>query len=600
MMILGVIVASFGGFVPTQTTSPNGFGQPSIADVSGSYRRIGYKIYAQNLGQVNGLSIEGINLIDGETNVTDLLMAGTTGTASWRGLQGYENEYSTSLPLLISDNDDSVMDMMRFVDPTDNNTDVIYIERGSENGRFVRQNGVGITYSDGIEANPFKVVNVFGDPLLSMCFGNFDGGEQFVAISTLGRVVGITPTLSGPFNFIDLDLYDTIDTRYIKNRIAAIDDLDGSGAQDLIIGHGSIVYAIEGGYSTTAIWNTSVSSSIGSVLPIPDISADGFDDVVVVSRSGIHLLEGKNGTLIWSNTTLGGYFRDVQLFNDINADGFREIITGDSDGNVYIVDVNPDSAEFGTVLSTTNIGYRYIGAILEIEDLNGNGKNEYAVGGNGVVGVLLDNGTKYWTGGVSGAGDWLASQTIQVWDITLLDDRNGDGYRDIAVIGGYEGQEGAMFIYSAQGQLTFAPDLSAYSVSIDTNCSTVDHEFTYQISAVQVNNITVEISVFIDGVEHEMVPQAEPIWDEGVVFQYSSTLTEGTHEYYFIVTDTGGNELRTPLTGVYNGPTVGDDCDTTEPTTGLLDGISALPAAQLSVAFISISIIVMVIKKKFR
>ena len=74
MMILGVIVASLGGFVPTQMTTPNGFGQPSNADVSGSYRRIGYKIYAQNLGQVNGLSIEGINLIDGETNVTDLLI----------------------------------------------------------------------------------------------------------------------------------------------------------------------------------------------------------------------------------------------------------------------------------------------------------------------------------------------------------------------------------------------------------------------------------------------------------------------------------------------------------------------------------------------
>ncbi|MHA1745202.1 MAG: hypothetical protein ACTSWW_04340 [Promethearchaeota archaeon] len=609
MMILGVIVASFGGFIPTQTISPNGFSQqPTIADVSGSYRRIGKMIYDQSLSGLNGLSIEGINSIDGETNVTDLLMAGTSGSGTWRGLLGYEAEYSNSLPILISENDDSVMDMVRYEDPDDHNVDIIFIERGSQNGRMVRQRGVDPTASGSVDAYPEVAVTFTGAPLVSMCLGYFADGDAEIdtaAISTTGKMVGMT-TLSGGSGgqvFLDLGWTYNSDYRFTKNTIAAIDDLDGynTDTQDLIMGHSYVIYAISGNYSQSnaIIWETDIGSSVGSVLPIPDISSDGFDDVVVVSRSGIHLLEGKNGSIIWSNTTLGSYFRDVQLFNDINSDGVREIITGDSDGNVYIIDVNPNSVEFGTVLSTTNIGYRYIGAILEIGDLNDNGKNEYAIGGDGVVGVLLDNGTKYWTGGAGWQAD-IFSGSFQVWDIALLDDRDNDGYKDFVAIGGIDG-DGGISMYSAQGQLEFRPDLSAYSVSIDTNCSTVDHEFTYQISAVQVNNLTVEISLFLDGIEHEMVPQGtEIIWDEGVVFQYSTTLDGGTHEYYFVVTDTSGNELRTPLTGVYNGPTVGDECDNTEPTPGPLDGISAFPAAQLSVAFISIGIIVMVIKKKFR
>ena len=112
------------------------------------------------------------------------------------------------------------------------------------------------------------------------------------------------------------------DYRHVKNTVEAINDLDGIGpeTQDIIAGHGSYVYAISANHSNPIIWEMSVGSVVGSVLPIPDISADGLDDVVAVTSNGIFLLEGKNGTIIWSNTTAGSYFRDVQLFNDINDD----------------------------------------------------------------------------------------------------------------------------------------------------------------------------------------------------------------------------------------------------------------------------------------
>ena len=385
----------------------------------------------------------------------------------------------------------------------------------------------------------------------------------------------------------------------VKNTIEAIDDLDGfgPGTQDLITGHGNYVYAIStNGSGSPQIWNSSLGSRIGSVLPIPDISVDGFDDVVAVTANGIYLLEGKNGTVIWNSTAAGTYLRDVQLFNDVNDDGVREIITGNSDGEVFVVDVNPLSVDFGILVNTAQVGYRYIGSILEIEDLTGNGKNEYAVGGDGVVSVLFDNGTKYWSGSAIGAGYWLAPAYNQIWDIALLDDQDGDNYKDIAVVGGYQAQEGAIFIFSAKGQLEFVPDLTAPYLGIDINCSDADHEFIYQATAKQVNNLTISAFVTVDGTEYPMIPNASDTnWDIGVKFTYTTRLVEGNHTYGFRFTDTSGNELiKTP----FNGPTVGDDCDTPGDDGGL--NISSLPGLQFGISLIVIGMISIKLTNKFK
>ncbi|MHA1585535.1 MAG: hypothetical protein ACTSWL_09785, partial [Promethearchaeota archaeon] len=518
---------------------------PNDADMSGSYHRIGKMIYAQNLGAVNGLTIEGINSVEGETNTTDILIAGTSGLSSWRGLQGYYANTSTSLPMIRSANDNSVMDMEKYEDPNDHNMDVIFIERGSSDGRIVRQRGVDPISYDGV-SNPEWAITTIGSPLESMCLGDFDVDDdlELATVSTNGKVIGLLSTLqnpSGTSTFVDLEVTYSSDYRFVKNLIEPINDLDGigPGTQDLIVGHGNSVFAISTNFSTNPIiWENEIGQ-IASVLPIPDVSNDGLDDVVVLTRGGLNLLEGKNGSVIWSNNTMGGYFRDVQLFSDVNGDGVREIITGNSNGNIFIVDVNPLSENFGMITNTAQIGHFYIGSILEIEDLNGNGKNEYAVGGYGVVGVLYDNGTKYWSGGAIGAGYWLAPKALPIWDIALLDDQDGDTYGDIAVVGGYDAQEGAIFVFSAQGQLEFQPDLSVYNLGIDTNSSTSNHEFIYRATAIQKKNLAVSAFVTIDGVEYSMLQNSSNSnWEEGVEFTYSTTLAKGDHTYKFRFMDT--------------------------------------------------------------
>jgi len=605
---LSILATIVGGNLPLYENSmspivyQNQLSSPNGADMSGTYRRIGLKLYAQNLGPVNGLSIEGINAIDGETNTTDVLMAGTSGYSSWRGLQGYYANTSTSLPHIRSGNDNSVTDMIK-VEDADGNMDLIYIERGSTDGRMVKQRGVDPTHVDGV-STPDWELTIIDNPLESMCMGDFfsDAELDIAAISTTGKIIGIDNLVNpmGSYStFLNWEEPINSDYRFVKNTIEAIDDLDGfgPGTQDLITGHGNYVYAIStNGSGSPQIWNTSVGARVGSVLPIPDISSDGLDDVVAVTANGIYLLEGKNGTIIWSNTTAGSYFRDVQLFNDVNDDGVREIITGNSDGEVFVVDVNPLSDDFGILVNTAQVGYNYIGSILEIEDLTGNGKNEYAVGGDGVVSVLFDNGTKYWSGSAIGAGYWLAPAYNQIWDIALLDDQNGDNYKDIAVVGGYQAQEGAIFIFASQGQLEFVPDLTAYYLGIDINCSDSDHEFVYQATAKQVNNLTVSAFVTVDGTEYPMIPNASDTnWDDGVKFTYTTTLVEGNHTYGFRFTDTSGNIL---IKSPFNGPTVGDDCETPGDNGGL--DISSLPGLQIGISLVVIGVISINLTKKFK
>ena len=89
---LSILATIVGGNLPLYENSmspiiyQNQLSDPNGADMSGSNRRIGLKLYAQNLGPVNGLSIDGINAIDGETNTTDvvgIMMSGFSRLYLW-------------------------------------------------------------------------------------------------------------------------------------------------------------------------------------------------------------------------------------------------------------------------------------------------------------------------------------------------------------------------------------------------------------------------------------------------------------------------------------------------------------------------------------
>lgn len=572
------------------------------ASVSGSYRRIADQLYVQVLGQPDGLAVISINSIDGQTNATDLIIAGTVGIGSWRGLQGYYSNTSTSLSHMMNDNTDPVTDIVKFIDQYDDNTDIIYGERGSDSGRIVRQRGVNPSYSDGVEIYPEWQLST--DPIMSLAIGNFDDdpAPEVVAIADTGMVYGINHLSIAAAWTKDLDIgVSTAENRHVKNLITAIDNLDehGAGWQDVIVGHVNNVTAISTNASKSIIWGVDIGSRVSSVLSIPDVNNDSRSDVVVVTRyGGIYLLNGSNGGILSSNTSAGS-LRDVRIFNDYNDDGTPEIITGNYNGDILVWDVNPDSESFGNFILNVSFYGNNVKSILNVGDLNEDGKDEYAIGGYRTIAVLNGNATSqdtfYWGKGglysVTPGGAY-----IDVVDIAMMDDQDNDGYDDFAITGGGHGQ-GALFIFSSQGILEFSPDLITYSGKVDSNCSGSGTSSVFSIMVKQNKGFEVSAEVIIDDVAYQMVSLTSD-WDEGVNFTYTTQLSNGVHTYRFIVNDTAGDTLLYPNAGSFNGPQVGGKCSADgngdgDPT---IDGMTW----ELILVNVSIAVIAFIIINKKR
>ena len=110
-LTLFIFSSSFNAAIPSVLAN---ISTPEASSVSGSYVRIANQLYVQVLGQPDGLAVQGINSIDGQTNTTDIIIAGTVGYSDWRGLQGYHSNTSTVYSIMINDNDDAVTDIVKF------------------------------------------------------------------------------------------------------------------------------------------------------------------------------------------------------------------------------------------------------------------------------------------------------------------------------------------------------------------------------------------------------------------------------------------------------------------------------------------------------
>ncbi|MCX6304009.1 MAG: choice-of-anchor D domain-containing protein [Bacteroidetes bacterium] len=227
--------------------------------------------------------------------------------------------------------------------------------------------------------------------------------------------------------------------------IRPLQDITGDGVDDVVIAsEDNYVRGFNGNSSGDAdlMWATEIYSGNvyqqNAMATINDIDGDGNRDIVVGTTGGdrsVRALSGKTGLMLWRYDTHafggGGWVYQVDTKYDYNNDGSPDVLAcaGD-DGNmtgprrVFCLDgitglpiwICP--AE-GAVFSVTGV-----------EDFTGDGKPDVVAGATNasqaqsrVYGINGTNGAIMWTNIPAGSS---------VWALLQVDDMTGDGIKDIA------------------------------------------------------------------------------------------------------------------------------------------------------------------------
>ncbi|MEM2899285.1 MAG: lamin tail domain-containing protein, partial [Thermoplasmata archaeon] len=121
----------------------------------------------------------------------------------------------------------------------------------------------------------------------------------------------------------------------------------------------------------------------------------------------------------------------------------------------------------------------------------------------------------------------------------------------------YRSSGSGTYALSVTNAVTPPPTLSSGSVSPSTGETTT--VFTFSVTYTELaNNPPTYIKVYIDGTPHDMSKQnpSDNTYIDGCVYVYSTTLSSGSHNYYFETSNGMGN-ARLPTIGTYAGPSVG-------------------------------------------
>lgn len=248
--------------------------------------------------------------------------------------------------------------------------------------------------------------------------------------------------------------------------LAMLNDITGDGLNEIVVGmpaaewsgwfnqgfvqvlsgaDGTVVHNLAG-WIDGQEFGTAVSSA-------GDVDQDGFADFAVLegpSRIAAHLYSGATGHLI-RDLSLGPYALQAAIStSDINLDGIPEMILAAPSQSLVATISGADGSELARVANHASQDFGY--TVAMVDDLNGDGLNEIAVG-DPSGGLQSDRG-----------GIWIYSATsrqrLLYLDgpaanarlgvaIAALDDIDGDGVTDI--LGGAPSQgngAGAVYAYS--------------------------------------------------------------------------------------------------------------------------------------------------------
>ena len=233
--------------------------------------------------------------------------------------------------------------------------------------------------------------------------------------------------------------------------IAPINDIDGDGIHDVIVcSEDYYIRCFSGGANGTGIviWEHEIYA--GSVFRqnalaiIDDINGDGYDDVIVGaawSARLIRAISGLDGSEIWTHDTHeygdGGWVYEVDCSYDYNGDGIPDVLAATGDDamgsgpkRVYCLDALTGSSIWECPLGGP------VFSVIGIEDFTGDGQPDVLAGASNEPET---EGYVYAINGATGNVEWsFVTSDIAVWALEQLDDINGDGIKDV-IAGDFNG-----------------------------------------------------------------------------------------------------------------------------------------------------------------
>ena len=308
-------------------------------------------------------------------------------------------------------------------------------------------------------ATSFFVQPGFGRSMAFVPDLNGDGVPEFAVGSPLdgaGKVF--------VFDGSTRSIIETIRGRGTASRfgaaMAAGRDVDGDGFQELIVGspleNTGLLFANTGG----AVRVFSLRPSVAVVAPMPldfalidDLNGDGSREYVIGSGGSLCFVDGSSDTVLFNSnvTTSPSDFFGFALanFDDLDGDGQRDILAtapfadsavGADTGAVYVV-----SSLFGIAIAIIDAGtYQQANggfghSVCVLDDLDGDGVREFAVGApssaasfsspqSGIV--LIHSGTN---GAILNVLSGVAAGDDFGWSLASGEDLDGDGVVDLVV-----------------------------------------------------------------------------------------------------------------------------------------------------------------------
>lgn len=224
--------------------------------------------------------------------------------------------------------------------------------------------------------------------------------------------------------------------------IKSIPDVNGDGFDDVVaVSENDTLYLIHGnGYLTgDVLWkfaDKTCYTERGLVIS-PDLNNDGFNDILLGTIWGsrkVYAISGKNGNVIWMFDTHqyggGGWVYEVSYIDDLDGDGIVEVLAGAGDDGSG---TGPRRAFMfsganGNLIWEKLLNYAVF-CVRAIGDITGDGYPEVAAG-------TADGGTyAYWVhllNGINGSIIWSKNMQGAVWTCIPIGDINNDLIPDIA------------------------------------------------------------------------------------------------------------------------------------------------------------------------